>query len=137
MSGKTISVWLNDKQAKRFEDAADQKRMTVSAFLKFSADQALIPTDHAQDFRVLTAELISEVRKELSRHSRTSTSMAHDEAERMREMFTGFLLQIEDEQQKHRADQIDIVKKTLRLATQAPRDREAKGDQGSIHVPTY
>lgn len=97
---KKTSVALHPRDIERFTAAADDMGVSLSVFLKRCADKALTPPDTAQDFKLLAADLRSDLRKELSRVSEQNATLTNANAEHLRELFTGFLMTLHDDQKE-------------------------------------
>lgn len=100
MSGQTISVYLNEKELKRYQRAADKRCLTINAYLRFAAEQSIAQPDTAQDFKILAADLRSDLRKELSRVSEQNATLTNANADHLRELFTGFLMTLHEDQKE-------------------------------------
>ena len=94
MAGKAISVWLNAKELRRYEAAADKRGLSVSTFLKLCTEEVLAPADPSHDFKQLAADLRADVAKSLARFTETAALAL----ERDRQAQEAFRSQLFDEQ---------------------------------------
>src|SRR5690606_14226758 len=94
MPAKKTSISLKPRDLERYRAAADERGLSLSAFLARRADTVLTPPDHAEDFKRLAAALRADVNKSIARLAEAGSQVLKRDQEagvQLREMLTGFL----------------------------------------------
>ena len=101
MAGKTISVWLKSDEAERFQSAADERAMSLAAFLKRSADAALDTPDPRAELRTFSTELRADARADLRGEAAKvaeAVALIAERQEEIRGLFHRFLNDLNEQQ---------------------------------------
>ena len=101
MALKAISVWMTEPEKERFKRLADERGVSVSAFLKQLADNALTPPDPTRDFRRLSADLrsdVSQVVNKIAEQDALASQGREQAIDDIRDMLNGFLRALADQQ---------------------------------------
>lgn len=117
MSRKTITVWLSDDDRARYQRAADALGVPVSTYLKRCADESLTPKDNRSDLRAFAADLRADLGQTLNKVVEAVALNTERDGEEMRRLLHDFHHTL-------RADQLDVVKKTIVAARGKTPDTE-------------
>lgn len=101
MAGKTISVWLKGDEAERFQSAADERALSLAAFLKRAADAALDTPDPRDELRTFATELRTDLRADVRAEAgkvAEAVALIAERQEELRGLFHRFLNDLNEQQ---------------------------------------
>jgi len=101
VAGKTISVWLKGDEAERFQSAADERALSLPAFLKRAADTALDTPDPREALRAFATELRADLRADLRGEAAKvaeAVALIAERQEELRGLFHRFLNDLNEQQ---------------------------------------
>lgn len=139
MAAKKTSISLKPRDLERFRTAADNRGLSLSAFLARCADEALTPPDLTQDFAALAADLRADVNKSIARLAQTGALLAERDQNTstdLREMLTGFLHSLHSQQVQTVKDAVEVGKRHGTQAAAKQRRDPTAADLGLRTPPS-
>ena len=101
MSIKPLTVWVSEEDKARYKRMAQERGLSVSAFLNQSIDAALAPKDQRQDFKALAADLRADLGQTINRIAETDALAAQATTQAVadiRDLLSGFLHDLAEQQ---------------------------------------